>query len=132
MRSAAIETALREAEEEIGLNPRDVHVLGRLDLFRSRAKIAVVPIVAFVELEKFLATIRVNTNEVDSIFLAPLSLFNDISSEQSSSLYVEFYQTSKCDLLKNLLVSINIRSTVVPLATIVKPQNEAQTFRIWG
>ena len=43
------EAALREAEEEVGLNPQGVKVLGRLDDAWSGAGFALVPIVAISE-----------------------------------------------------------------------------------
>ena len=43
-----IETALREAEEEIGLDPARVEVLGRLGEYVSHGGFRITPTVAFV------------------------------------------------------------------------------------
>ncbi|MGC8856020.1 MAG: NUDIX hydrolase [Anaerolineae bacterium] len=63
------ETALREVEEEIGLRPRQVHLLGRLNplvtvtYFRVRPVIGVIP---------WPYTFRVSTIEVARLFTIPL------------------------------------------------------------
>ena len=64
--------ALRETEEEIGLHPRHIELLGRLDVYLTRTGFEVTPVVGLVrppfdlELDSF---------EVASIFEAPLSFF---------------------------------------------------------
>jgi len=45
----ATAAALREAEEEIGLPPRLVEVIGRLDTYVTRTGFEVVPLVGFVD-----------------------------------------------------------------------------------
>lgn len=44
----AIETALRESQEEIGLDPRRVRVLGRLDEFTAGYGLVVTPVVGVI------------------------------------------------------------------------------------
>lgn len=67
--TTAEETALREAEEEIGLNPQHVRVLGRLNhlitvtYFRVRPVVGVIP---------WPYTFRVSTIEVARLFTIPL------------------------------------------------------------
>ncbi|NLC71692.1 MAG: CoA pyrophosphatase [Desulfuromonadaceae bacterium] len=62
-------TALRETEEEIGLRPADVRILGRLDDFVTRFHFHVVP---FVGLFHYPYPFRVNRNEVAEVMEIPL------------------------------------------------------------
>ncbi len=68
----AIDTALRETEEEVGLHRRHVETIGVLDSYITRTGFDVTPVVGFVnppfetQLDEF---------EVASIFEVPLSFF---------------------------------------------------------
>ena len=61
--------ALREADEEIGLRPAAVRVLGYLDPYLSATGFLVIPVVGLVEGEPQL---RLNPDEVDEAFEVPL------------------------------------------------------------
>jgi 8-oxo-dGTP pyrophosphatase MutT (NUDIX family) len=63
------QTALREAEEEIGLNPKDVKVLGRLTNMVTVSYFRVTPVVGVV---KWPTVFRVGEHEVARIFTIPL------------------------------------------------------------
>jgi 8-oxo-dGTP pyrophosphatase MutT (NUDIX family) len=63
------ETALREAEEEIGIDPSDVKVLGRLANLITITYFRVTPVIAVV---KWPAVFRVGEHEVARIFTIPL------------------------------------------------------------
>lgn len=65
-----IDTALREAEEEIGLSRAFAEPLGFLDLYRTGTGYAVTPVVALIR-PGFHLTI--NTNEVAAAFEVPLA-----------------------------------------------------------
>ncbi|EPZ36845.1 hypothetical protein ROZALSC1DRAFT_29966 [Rozella allomycis CSF55] len=68
-----IETALREANEEIGLEARDVSkVLGLINPTLSKAYIYVQPVVAIIK-DDFVP--KNNPKEVDGAFSVPLSMF---------------------------------------------------------
>jgi 8-oxo-dGTP pyrophosphatase MutT (NUDIX family) len=62
-------TALREAEEEIGLQRRFVAPIGYLDLYLTTSGYRIVPVVAKVE-PGF--TLALNKDEVEDIFECPL------------------------------------------------------------
>ncbi len=63
-------TALRETNEEIGLPPKNVEVIGRLEDYFVGTGYRITPVVGFVnEGQKFL----LNRKEVDEIFEVPLS-----------------------------------------------------------
>jgi len=70
--ASLLHTALRESEEEIGLAPACVEVLGALAQVRSRAGIRVTPWVGLVEPAVALVP---NPSELDSIFRVPLRFF---------------------------------------------------------
>ncbi|XP_041078257.1 peroxisomal coenzyme A diphosphatase NUDT7 [Polyodon spathula] len=67
-----IDTALREAREEIGLPPDKVEVIGRLVPVISKAGILVTPVMAFIE-ETFQA--QPSPDEVSDVFTVPLHYF---------------------------------------------------------
>lgn len=68
-----VATALREAEEEVGIETRQIRILGLLsELFVPPSKTLVVPVVAYSEK---LNNMRANINEVDEIIIFPLSYF---------------------------------------------------------
>lgn len=63
-------TALREAEEEIGLHPKHVQVVGRLSEYRTFTGFAVTPIIGMVSPN---ADFTADKGEVARIFEVPLS-----------------------------------------------------------
>lgn len=67
-------TALRETEEEIGLNSDLIEIVGSLPTFRTVSKYEVSPFVSIVQ-DNF--TLSLDTNEVDSVFEVPLAFLMD-------------------------------------------------------
>lgn len=78
----AQETALRETEEEVGLDRRHVEIVGRLDEYVTRTGFSITPVVALV-------TPPFETNpdpeEVDEVFEVPLSFLLDPANHQRHS-----------------------------------------------
>ena len=68
------QTALREATEEISLDPAKVKILGQLDPLESRFGLSVTPFVGILK-EKF--ELEPNPDEVADIFYLPLSFFKN-------------------------------------------------------
>lgn len=68
------QTALREAEEEIGVHPGNVRVLGRLSNLITITYFRVTPVVGVV---KWPAVFRVGEHEVARIFTIPLAWLAD-------------------------------------------------------
>lgn len=66
---SSLHTALREAEEEVGLDPQQVEILGELPEYRTGTGFAVIPIVALVHPP---LTLRSDPFEVAEIFEVPL------------------------------------------------------------
>jgi 8-oxo-dGTP pyrophosphatase MutT (NUDIX family) len=67
-------TALREAHEEIDLEPAQVNVLGRMDESVSLHRLQVTPCVGVIPAN---IKLQANLDELDSIFKVPLSFFLD-------------------------------------------------------
>ena len=61
-------TAVREAQEEINLNPNDVNFLGRMNYLISKHKIEVNPIVASIDSPQTF----IKNSEIDHIFTVPI------------------------------------------------------------
>lgn len=75
-------TALREAEEEIGLDPRRVEVLGLLSDYHTRTDFRVTPVVGLVTAP---FELRLDAREVDEVFEVPLSFLLDPANHQRHS-----------------------------------------------
>lgn len=63
-------TALREAEEEVGLQPQHVEVIGKLPLYTTVTAFAVTPVVALVSAD---CQLTPNPDEVARVFEVPLA-----------------------------------------------------------
>uniref|UniRef100_A0A7N1A0J1 Nudix hydrolase domain-containing protein n=1 Tax=Kalanchoe fedtschenkoi TaxID=63787 RepID=A0A7N1A0J1_KALFE len=68
------DTATREAQEEIGLDPSLVNVVAVLEPFLSKHLLRVVPVIGILQ-DKRSFTPKPNTDEVDAVFDAPLEMF---------------------------------------------------------
>jgi 8-oxo-dGTP pyrophosphatase MutT (NUDIX family) len=75
-------SALREAEEEIGLARENIEPVGYLDLYMTTLGYRIVPVIARVQ-PRFQLTL--NTAEVDEVFEVPLSYVMDIANMQKHS-----------------------------------------------
>ncbi len=74
-------TALREAQEEVGIDPLKIEILGRLsELYVEVSQFAIQPVVAWADQKPDFV---VNAGEVDNLILFPLSEFvtNEIIQE---------------------------------------------------
>lgn len=72
-------TALREAQEEIGLSPDRVEILARLPDYRTRTGFRVTPVVGLVTPPLELAP---DPREVESVFEVPLAFLLDPAKRQ--------------------------------------------------
>ncbi|CAN5381304.1 CoA pyrophosphatase [soil metagenome] len=80
--ASPLDAALREAEEEVGLDRRFVEPLGYLDLYATGFGFRILPTVARV---KPGFTLRINENEVESAFEVPLAFLMDPTNHQLHS-----------------------------------------------
>lgn len=67
-----VATALRESHEEIGLEPKEVEVIGALSPARSKFGLMVTPIVGIIHPDQNFVP---NEEELDRIFTVPLNYF---------------------------------------------------------
>jgi 8-oxo-dGTP pyrophosphatase MutT (NUDIX family) len=74
--------ALRETEEEIGLDRAHAEPLGYLDLYMTTLGYRIVPLIARV---KPGFTLKLNTSEVDNVFEVPLAFLMDQTNVQRHS-----------------------------------------------
>ena len=77
--NSPVECALREAREEIGLEPRYVEVLGFLDSYRTGTGFQISPVVAFVR-PGF--SLMLDRREVLEVFEVPLAFLMDAANHQ--------------------------------------------------
>jgi len=75
-------TALREAEEEIGLPPRRVEVLARLPEYFTRTGFRVTPVVGLIQPPLELVP---DAREVDEVFEVPLDFILDAANHQRAT-----------------------------------------------
>jgi 8-oxo-dGTP pyrophosphatase MutT (NUDIX family) len=90
------ETALRESEEETGLDRSSVRILGALDTTVSRFKVSVTPYVGVVPDQ---AELNTDSDEIDACFKVPLSFLlqdkrhrNDFIQKENESFYMPAYK----------------------------------------
>jgi 8-oxo-dGTP pyrophosphatase MutT (NUDIX family) len=77
-------TALREAHEEVGLDPERVEVLGRLPLYRTSTGFAVTPVVGWAR-PPF--DWHPDPHEVAEVFEVPLGFLLDVRNHRHESAY---------------------------------------------
>ena len=80
--SGAVDTALRETEEEIGLDRAHVEIVGRLDIYETVTGFSITPVVGFVS-NNF--TLAIDGDEVSEAFEVPLEFVLDPSNHQRHS-----------------------------------------------
>lgn len=67
-------TALRETQEEVGISPSSIEIIGSLPMYRTVSKFEVTPFIGFVNQPY---TLTLDANEVDSTFNVPLDYLFD-------------------------------------------------------
>lgn len=77
--ASAEDTALREAEEEIGLRPADVRVLGHLGEYLTVTNFRVTPVVGVIP---WPYCFKIHTLEVGRVFTIPLAWLRDPTNRQ--------------------------------------------------
>jgi len=86
--SSLLQTALREAEEEIGLEAKDIEILGELDdMLTFVTNYVISPFVAFIPHPHSLKT---NGREVKGAFSVPLSFLMDEANFKPESYSYEY------------------------------------------
>lgn len=68
--SSPISTALREAQEEIGIESKNVHILGLIDSLLTITNYRITPVVGIIP---WPAKLKLSHNEVERVFTIPLN-----------------------------------------------------------
>ena len=88
-----IAAALRETQEEIGVSPDDVEVLGHMDPMPTITEFCVTPVVGLIP---WPYPLRINPDEVATTFVVPLDWLQDTNNMEvgyrASGLEVEFFK----------------------------------------
>jgi 8-oxo-dGTP pyrophosphatase MutT (NUDIX family) len=95
---SALETVLRECEEEIGLAPEQVECLGQIDQIISLYHYLVTPFVAIIASD-FIS--RPNSDEINAVFEVPLSFFLNPTHHTSEEISYEYPRLSHHFLFGN-------------------------------
>lgn len=86
-----VDTAYREAEEEIGLRREHLRLLGRLGTYKTISGFAVMPVVSIYDRPIKIGTdLIIDPNEVESVFSVPLAYLMD-----TQRYYVEMVKRHK-------------------------------------
>ncbi len=80
----AVEAALREANEELGIDPADVTVIGESDTYHTGTGYAVTPVIAVVPPD---LDLRPNPTEVAKWFEAPVDFVFDPANQRRQSAF---------------------------------------------
>lgn len=78
-------TALREASEEVGLDPQQVEVIGRLPEYRTGTGFSVIPVVGLVSPP---LNLRLDDFEVAEVFEPPLAFLMDTANHQRHRMHI--------------------------------------------
>lgn len=81
----AVATALREAQEEVGIDPRQVEILGMLPEYRTGTGYSVMPVVGLVEPP---LNLKLDDFEVADVFEPPLAFLLDPANHQRHAIAV--------------------------------------------
>jgi peroxisomal coenzyme A diphosphatase NUDT7 len=75
-----LETAIRETKEELGVKEEDISIIGKLDILIGNMGVTVDPFLAEVRI-KDTGDLTFDKNEVEKVFLIPISYFYDTKPE---------------------------------------------------
>ena len=82
----ALQAALRETEEEIGLKAKDIEMIGRLPSFNAVSEYRVTPFVGIVDAN---AEIIADAHEVEDVFETPLSYLMDAKNHVARDVFFD-------------------------------------------
>lgn len=77
------QTAVRETMEELGIQRKDINVLGLFDTFVGPMGVTVDPVIAELHLDD-INNLNIDKNEVEKVFVSPVSFFLDNEPEMYS------------------------------------------------
>lgn len=79
----AVQAALREADEEVAMNPSGVEVLGLADTYETGAGFRITPVIGWLDRPPVL---KASADEVAEIFEAPWSFLMDVTNHRRDHL----------------------------------------------
>ncbi|KAJ1393999.1 NUDIX hydrolase domain [Sesbania bispinosa] len=136
-----VETALREAKEEIGLDPSLVSVITLLEPFRTKYGITVIPVVGILS-DKDAFSPVLNSAEVETIFDVPLEMFlkndNRRAEEREwmgEKYLVHYFEYEAENENKKFVIWAITAAILIRAATVVLQRPPAfleQRPKIWG
>lgn len=85
-----IDTALRETQEEIGLDPKNVEILGRMPSYPSATGFCVFPVIGYIQ---SLNGIKENSQEVKRLLCVPFEWL-----KEKNNSYQADYKTSRGEI----------------------------------
>lgn len=74
-------TAIREAQEEIGIQPQDINIIGQLPTQQTLTGFYITPFIGMFNND--ISTLAIDKNEVAELFTVPLSHFLNINNHLS-------------------------------------------------
>lgn len=83
---SAVDTALRETMEEIGLDSQQLEIVGRLDTYQTGTGYSITPIVGFTASD---VSLTLNPSEVEEVFELPLTFVLDGNNFKRHSRYFD-------------------------------------------
>lgn len=110
--AGAASAALREAQEEIGLDPGRVEVLGTLPQYRTISGYEVTPVVGWIDAG---IELRADPFEVDEFFEVPAAFLMDGANHQ-----------------RRLVIQGQFRRTVYAMEYVGESTGGARRYLIWG
>jgi 8-oxo-dGTP pyrophosphatase MutT (NUDIX family) len=109
---SAVDTALREAQEEIGLSPEQVSVLGFMSQYPSITDYLVTPVVGRIT---WPFEITISKNEVGRVFTIPIKWLADPQNHEKKlitrpggQVWVSYYKPYNGEILWGLTASITV------------------------
>ncbi|MEP3892313.1 MAG: CoA pyrophosphatase [Hellea sp.] len=82
----ALQAALRETEEEVGLKAKDIEMIGRLPSFNAVSEYRVTPFVGIVNAD---AKIIADPHEVEDVFETPLSFLMNAKNHVARDIFFD-------------------------------------------
>lgn len=125
----AAATALREAQEEVGLDPRFVQVLGNLPTYTTGTAFIITPVVALVQPDYVMTP---NAYEVADVFEVPLQFLMDPANHQRHALEWESLRREWFSIPYNEEVREEVREKIREKVREIAPASADGTNQAQG
>jgi 8-oxo-dGTP pyrophosphatase MutT (NUDIX family) len=114
---SAQETALREAEEEIGLKREAVQILGSLDWLLTVTQFQILP---FIGLIPWPYSFQLNADEVARVFSVPLRWLMDLPTKEGPEVPVYYFKPFEDEIIwgATARITLNLLDILKPLMEV--------------